>query len=103
MANKQELTECIAEKLQLGKKSEGTLVIDAFMEAVTEALAEDGVVQLAGFGVLRVTTRAARRGINPMTREAIQIPERNTVTFRAGKLLKTAMNNPRVKKALAKK
>jgi DNA-binding protein HU-beta len=92
MANKQQLTDRVATKLQLGKKSEGTVVIDKTIEAITEALAEDGVVQLAGFGVLRVATRSARVGINPLTREQINIPERKTVTFKAGKLLKSAMN-----------
>ena len=79
-------------------------MIDSTIEAITEALVEDGSVQLAGFGVLKVATRGAREGINPLTREAIQIPERKTVVFRAGKLLKTAVNSnaPKAKKAAKK-
>jgi DNA-binding protein HU-beta len=92
MANKQQLADRIAEKLQLGKKSEGILVVDTFIEAITESLAAEGSVQLAGFGVLRIQERGARKGINPATRDAIDIPARKTVVFRAGKILKGTMN-----------
>ena len=45
-------------------------------------------VTIPGFGTFGTKQRAARTGVNPATRESIEIPARNYPFFRPGKNLK---------------
>ena len=48
-------------------------------------------VSLIGFGTFSVKTRAARTGLNPRTKETIEIPESKVPAFKAGSALKDAV------------
>jgi DNA-binding protein HU-beta len=48
-------------------------------------------VKITGLGILQVRKRAARRGRNPATGEAIKIKASKNVAFRATKRLKMAV------------
>ena len=67
--------------------------LDAFIDVITEALKNGEKVQLVGFGTFETKTRAARKGINPQTKEEIKIPASTVPGFKAGKALKDAINN----------
>ncbi len=43
---------------------------------------------MVGFGTFEVRKQKARRGVNPQSRERLDIAEKNVVKFRAGKELK---------------
>ena len=88
--NKAELVTAIAEKASLSKK-DSERALDAAVEAITDALASGDKVQLVGFGVFDVKTRAERTGRNPRTKESIVIPETKLPVFKAGKALKDAV------------
>ncbi|WP_346775424.1 HU family DNA-binding protein [Faecalicoccus pleomorphus] len=45
-------------------------------------------VSISDFGIFQITERAARKGINPMTKEEIDIPASNVVKFKPAKKLK---------------
>ncbi|MCD6318391.1 HU family DNA-binding protein [Candidatus Aerophobetes bacterium] len=45
-------------------------------------------VTLVGFGAFQVMERKAKRGVNPQTREAIQIPAKKVPKFAPGKGLR---------------
>jgi DNA-binding protein HU-beta len=64
------------------------MFIDAFIETVSDTLSEDKEINLTGFGKFYVSNRAQREGINPQTKEKIQIPATKVPLFRAGKGLK---------------
>lgn len=81
--NKTELVNAIAEKTNL-TKADAKLALDATLEAIANAVANDEKVALVGFGTFSVTEKAARTGINPRTKEKIQIPARKVVKFKAG-------------------
>ncbi len=66
--------------------------IDATIDAITAVLKAGGEVRLTGFGSFSVSDRAARKGRNPATGEAIQIAASKQPRFRAGKGLKNALN-----------
>ncbi|HHV45647.1 MAG TPA: HU family DNA-binding protein [Tissierellia bacterium] len=90
--NKAELVASIAEKSNVTKK-DAENVLNAFMEAVQEALAKGDKVQLVGFGTFEVRDRKAREGRNPRNpEEVIQIPASKAPVFKAGKGLKEAVN-----------
>jgi DNA-binding protein HU-beta len=58
---------------------------------VTAALAAGDAVTLVGFGTFSVKKRAARKGRNPKTGEAIDIAASTVPDFKAGKSLKDAV------------
>ena len=43
-----------------------------------------GKISLLGFGSFSTTEKAARKGVNPKTKEVIDIPARKVVKFKAG-------------------
>ncbi len=85
--NKKELIDEVAGKVGISKK-EVANVIDAFTEAVSDALSKGERVTLVGFGTFDVIQRKARRGINPQTKKEIQIPARMAPRFKPGKALR---------------
>ena len=85
--NKAELVEQIANQTGLTKKVSREAV-NAIISAITDSLVREEKVTLVGFGTFQVIERKARRGVNPRTREAIQIPAKKVPKFRAGKGLR---------------
>jgi DNA-binding protein HU-beta len=89
--NKAELISAVVEKTGSTKK-ETEKVLKAFEEVVTEELAAGGKVQMVGFGTFDVSERAAREGRNPQTGAPMQIAASKAPRFKAGKVLKDAVN-----------
>jgi DNA-binding protein HU-beta len=89
--NKTELVAYVAEKADLTKNN-AAKVVEATLEAITEALKRGEKVQLIGFGNFEVRDRAERKGRNPSTGEEITIPASKQPAFTAGKSLKEAVN-----------
>ena len=85
--NKTELIAAIADKAGIAKK-DADKALAAFIETVTEELKAGGKVQLVGFGTFQVNERAARTGINPQTKEQIEIPASKAPVFKAGNTFK---------------
>lgn len=90
--NKAELISSISEKSEMSKK-DCERFLNAFVESVEETLVSGERVQLVGFGSFEVRDRAARKGINPQTREEITIEATRVPVFRAGKALKDKINS----------
>ena len=57
-----------------------------------EALIEGDKIQLVGFGTFSINERPAREGINPATKEKIQIAAKKVAKFKAGAELADAIN-----------
>ena len=89
--NKTELVAAMAEKAGLSK-ADSEKALKAFIETVTEAMKNGDKVSLVGFGTFEKAKREAREGINPATKEKIQIAASYSPKFKAGKQLKDAMN-----------
>ena len=80
----------IAEKAGMTKK-QATLVLNATLEGITETLKAGDKISFLGFGTFAVSKRQARTGINPQTKEKIQIPATKVPVFRAGSKLKDSV------------
>ena len=89
--NKVELVAAVAAQAGLSKK-DAEKAVKAFTETVSAELAKGGKVQLVGFGTFEVSERAARVGINPHTRQPLNIEASKTPKFKGGKALKDAIN-----------
>ena len=81
--NKSELIEKIAANAGL-TKADSKKALDATLAAIKDALAADEKVALVGFGTFAVSERPAREGINPATKEKIQIAAKKVAKFKAG-------------------
>lgn len=82
-----ELVSALAETTELSK-AKAKEVLDAHAELLINELKENGSVQLAGIGKLKLGERAERQGRNPSTGEAITIKASKTVKFSGGKRFK---------------
>lgn len=88
--NKTEFVSAIAEKAGLTKK-DAEAAYKAFTDTVVEAVKAGDKLALAGFGTFEVKERAARTGINPKTKEKIQIAASKAPAFKAAKAFKDAV------------
>lgn len=81
--NKTQLIDAMAEKSGLSKV-DSKKALDAFVASVADALKAGDKVALVGFGSFAVSERGARTGINPSTKQPIQIAAKKVVKFKAG-------------------
>ncbi|MBD5560082.1 MAG: HU family DNA-binding protein [Clostridia bacterium] len=88
--NKTELVTAVAENADISRK-DAEAAINAFTDVVVDALKNRDKVQMVGFGTFECRERPARKGINPRTREEIEIAETVVPHFKAGKALKDAI------------
>ena len=88
--SKTELVEFIANKAGL-TKADAARALDACLEGITSGLKKEGKVALVGFGTFSAKKRAAREGINPLTKEPLKIPAKTVASFKAGSKLKDAL------------
>lgn len=79
--NKTDLVNEVAAKANLSK-TDAKAALDAVLESIAEALVNDDKVQLIGFGTFAMQDKPARTGINPATKEKIEIPARKVVKFK---------------------
>lgn len=87
---KQDFIKAVAAKSGLSQDAV-TKMLTSTIEVVTSELQKGGEVNITGFGAWKVSTRAARNGVNPKTKEKMTIPATKTPVFRAGKTLKEAI------------
>ena len=80
--NKSELIDKIAAAGL--SKADSKKALDATTAAIKDALAAGDKVQLVGFGTFSVAERPAREGINPLTKEKINIAAKKVAKFKAG-------------------
>jgi integration host factor subunit beta len=67
-------------------------IVDTVFGEITDALAAGDRVELRGFGAFSVKHRAARKGRNPRTGEAVQVDAKRLPFFKTGKALREKLN-----------
>ncbi len=93
MANtltKRSLAEKVAEQtgLSLNKANEA---VGAVFSVITDTLVDGGAVEVLGFGKFGTKHVEARMAMNLHTKEKIEVPAHDAVTFKASKTLKDAV------------
>ena len=81
--NKSELVNAIAAGANLSK-ADAKKALDVTLNAISDALKSGDKVALLGFGNFAVTERPARTGINPATKQPIQIEAKKVEKLKAG-------------------
>ncbi len=94
MATKSDLIEAVANITGVSK-AKADRAVKAVFTTITNILAKGEEVRLFGFGKFIVGKRAARKGRNPQTGEAIRLPASIQAKFKAGETLKRAVNKKR--------
>jgi len=87
-----ELIQRLAERYPDLRLSEIDNVTDTVFESIVDHLAEGGRVELRGFGAFSVRSRDARNGRNPRTGEAVDVPAKSVLHFKAGKEIRDRLN-----------
>jgi len=63
-------------------------IVDYFFLQIIAALQKGEVIHLVGFGSFHYKIRNPRRGRNPRTGEAVDVPPKRVIQFRPGSWLK---------------
>jgi DNA-binding protein HU-beta len=90
--NKRDLVDSIAEAATLSKV-DADRALNALLASVQSAVAAGDKVTLPGFGTFAPSSRKARTGMNPQTREPIQIAASTSVKFTVGSEFKKRVNS----------
>ena len=88
---KSDLSSHVADQAALSKAAADSAV-SAVFSAISDALAREETVSIAGFGTFSTKRRSARQGRNPRTGESITIAASKVPSFKAGKSLRDAVN-----------
>lgn len=88
---KARIAEQVQARVGLSRRECGELVDDV-VELMRGALLDEGKLKLAGLGTWTVREKAARRGRNPQTSEAIIIARRRVVAFKPAPSLRLLLN-----------
>lgn len=89
--NKTEFIRAISDKAGITMKDIG-VVYDAMVEVVEETLKAGEKIQLVGLGTVELKKVDAKTGINPRTKEAVQIPACNKPVLKFGDAFKAKFN-----------
>src|SRR4029077_11808440 len=88
---KAELIDEVSKISNLTKKETETIVNTVF-DNITDALAKGDKVELRGFGSFRIRHRNSRKGRNPKTGSAVDVPQKRVPFFKVGKRLRELVN-----------
>ena len=69
-------------------KKDCGLVVDAFLDAVKDALERGEGIEIRGFGTFKVRSRKPRTARNPRTGEPVEVPARAAPVFQPSTLLR---------------
>ncbi len=89
---KRELVQRIAEKTGVQQVS-AKEVIQSFLDEIITELAKGNRLEFRDFGVFEPKSKAQRVARNPRTGAKVQVPEKTTVKFKVGRLMKKRIQN----------
>lgn len=88
---KKELIEAVATECNLTHR-EVKEIIDTTLDIIINEIENGNEITLFGFGSFEPKTNSARMGINPQTKEPLQIKESKSVKFKVAKSFKDNLN-----------
>ena len=84
---KKELIDRIAERTG-AKRVQVKRVVQQFLDEVVSELGKGNRLEFRDFGVFETKVRKARKAQNPKTLEPVEVPEKRTVKFKVGRVMK---------------
>ncbi|MBN1601300.1 MAG: integration host factor subunit beta [Chitinispirillaceae bacterium] len=89
---KKDLVEKISDRTGL-TQVDTKIVVESFLESVTEALQAGSNIEIRGFGRFKVKQKKARTARNPRTNEYIEVDAGFKPVFEASKELRKRIND----------
>src|SRR5882724_8200968 len=68
-------------------------VVQQFLDEIIGELGRGNRLEFRDFGVFETKLRKARRAQNPKTLEPVEVPEKRTVKFKVGRLMKQKLGD----------
>lgn len=93
--NKSELINSLSEETTFSKK-DVSRVLESLTRIIERSLRKGEKVSITGFGSFWISRRPARKGINPSTKQRIDLPEVNVPRFKAGKSLRDVVRSVKI-------
>ncbi|MEO1045985.1 MAG: integration host factor subunit beta [Pseudomonadota bacterium] len=87
-----ELLQKLADENPGLKPDEIEKIVDIFFNQIIQQLADDGRVELRGFGAFSTRKREPRKGRNPRTGEPVDVPAKRVPYFKPGKEMRERLN-----------
>ena len=87
-----ELLQALAKESPGLRAEEIERMVDVFFDEVTQRLADGGRVELRGFGTFSTREREPRKGRNPRTGDAVEVPAKRVPYFKPGKEMRARLN-----------
>jgi integration host factor subunit beta len=84
---KKELIDRIAENTGQ-RRVQVKKVVQQFLDEIVNELGRANRLEFRDFGVFETKLRRARKAQNPKTLEPVEVPEKRTVKFKVGRLMK---------------
>jgi integration host factor subunit beta len=91
---KKELIDRIADRTG-NKRVVVKRIIQTFLDEVMDELGAGNRLEFRDFGVFESKIRAARVAQNPKTLERVEVPEKRTVKFKVGRVMKMKLGGDR--------
>ena len=86
---KAELARAVYQRHGGISNQEARRIVDLVFDTIKGQLLKGEEIHIVGFGTLEVVQRRSRRGRNPVTGEAIQLPERRALIFRPSRAIRS--------------
>ena len=87
-----ELLAALAKENPELRAEEVERVVEVFFDEITQRLAGGGRVELRGFGAFSTRARDGRKGRNPRTGEAVEVPGKRVPYFKPGTEMRQRLN-----------
>ncbi len=84
---KKELIDRIADRTG-NKRVVVKRIIQGFLDEIVDELGQGNRLEFRDFGVFESRIRAARTAQNPKTLQRVEVPEKRTVKFKIGRVMK---------------
>ncbi len=89
---KKELIDRIAESSNQ-RRVQVKKVVQQFLDEIVNELGKGNRLEFRDFGVFETKLRKARKAQNPKTLEPVAVPEKRTVKFKVGRLMKQKLGD----------
>jgi len=89
---KRDMIERISERTGL-RRADVKEVVQEFLNEIINELGEGRRIEFREFGVFEVRVRAPRIAQNPKTLERVDVPEKHTIKFKAGRRMKEVVES----------
>jgi integration host factor subunit beta len=89
---KKELIDRISEKTG-AKRVIVKRIVQLFLDEIIDELGQGNRLEFRDFGVFESKVRAARIAQNPKTLERVEVPQKRTVKFKVGRVMKMKLTS----------